>query len=54
MSSVFPKVAVLLAAYNGMAWIEAQLDSILKQANVCVSVFISVDTSSDGTGSVVC
>ncbi|OUM07349.1 glycosyl transferase [Pseudomonas syringae] len=49
MSSVFPKVAVLLAAYNGMAWIEAQLDSILKQANVCVSVFISVDTSTDGT-----
>ncbi|WP_122448553.1 glycosyltransferase family 2 protein [Pseudomonas viridiflava] len=49
MSSVFPKVAVLLAAYNGMAWIEAQLDSILKQTNVCVSVFISVDTSSDGT-----
>lgn len=49
MSSVFPKVAVLLAAYNGMAWIEAQLDSILKQTNVCASVFISVDTSTDGT-----
>lgn len=49
MSSVFPRVAVLLAAYNGMAWIEAQLDSILKQTNVCVSVFISVDTSTDGT-----
>ncbi|KPB74950.1 glycosyltransferase family 2 protein [Pseudomonas cannabina] len=49
MSSVFPKVAVLLAAYNGMAWIEAQLDSLLKQTNVCVSVFISVDTSTDGT-----
>jgi len=49
MSSAFPKVAVLLAAYNGMAWIEAQLDSILKQKNVCVSVFISVDTSTDGT-----
>lgn len=40
---------MLLAAYNGMAWIEAQLDSILKQTNVCVSVFISVDTSTDGT-----
>ncbi|KAA8695669.1 Lipopolysaccharide biosynthesis protein [Pseudomonas caricapapayae] len=49
MSSAFPKVAVLLAAYNGMAWIEAQLDSILKQTNVCVSVFISVDISTDGT-----
>lgn len=40
---------MLLAAYNGMAWIEAQLDSILKQTNFCVSVFISVDTSTDGT-----
>lgn len=40
---------MLLAAYNGMAWIEAQLDSILTQTNVCVSVFISVDTSTDGT-----
>ncbi|AHG42567.1 glycosyl transferase [Pseudomonas syringae CC1557] len=49
MASVFPRVAVLLAAYNGMAWIEAQLESLLKQTNVCVSVFISVDTSSDGT-----
>jgi rhamnosyltransferase len=49
MSTELPKVAVLLAAYNGMAWIEQQLDSILKQANVRVSVFISVDPSTDGT-----
>lgn len=49
MSTEFPKVAVLLAAYNGMAWIEEQLDSIVKQANVRVSVFISVDPSTDGT-----
>ncbi|WP_122585295.1 glycosyltransferase [Pseudomonas viridiflava] len=49
MSSVFPKVAVLLAAYNGMKWIEEQLDSILNQINVRVTVFISVDPSTDGT-----
>ncbi|KOP54963.1 glycosyl transferase [Pseudomonas coronafaciens pv. porri] len=49
MSSVTPKVAVLLAAYNGRSWIEAQLESILMQTHVCVSVFISVDTSTDGT-----
>ncbi|MFK3798187.1 glycosyltransferase [Pseudomonas sp. NPDC088444] len=49
MSSDFPKVAVLLAAYNGMAWIEEQLASILAQTGVNVDVYISVDPSSDGT-----
>jgi rhamnosyltransferase len=44
-----PKVAVLLAAFNGTSWIEKQLDSILAQARVDVSVFISVDPSTDGT-----
>ncbi|MEG5265971.1 glycosyltransferase [Pseudomonas sp. JDS28PS106] len=44
-----PRVAVLLAAFNGVLWIEEQLDSILTQTNVDVSVFISVDTSSDWT-----
>jgi rhamnosyltransferase len=44
-----PKVAVLLAAFNGISWIEEQLDSILAQIRVDVSVFISVDPSSDGT-----
>jgi rhamnosyltransferase len=45
----YPRIAVLLAAYNGMQWIEQQLDSILAQSHVDVSVFISIDTSSDGT-----
>lgn len=44
-----PKVAVLLAAYNGMEWIEEQIDSIFAQKNVDVTLFISVDLSSDGT-----
>ncbi len=44
-----PYVAVLLAAYNGMCWIEAQLSSILAQQGVNVCVFISVDPSSDET-----
>lgn len=43
------KVAVLLAAYNGCNWIEAQLASILAQTHVDVDVYISVDPSSDGT-----
>ncbi|VVN34867.1 glycosyltransferase [Pseudomonas fluorescens] len=44
-----PKVAVLLAAYNGMQWIEEQLTSILGQSAVDVTVYISVDPSTDGT-----
>jgi rhamnosyltransferase len=44
-----PKVAVCLAAFNGMKWIEEQLDSILVQSSVDLTVFVSVDQSSDGT-----
>lgn len=44
-----PYVAVLLAAYNGIAWIEEQLASIQRQTGVRVSIFISVDSSTDGT-----
>jgi len=45
------KVAVLLAAYNGMQWIEEQLCSILSQEDVDVSIHISVGPSNDGTES---
>ncbi|MEH6452515.1 MULTISPECIES: glycosyltransferase [Pseudomonas] len=44
-----PKVAVLLAAYNGMRWIEEQLNTILYQTDVKLTVFISIDPSTDGT-----
>ena len=44
-----PKVAVLLAGYNGMQWIEEQLSSILGQSAVDVTVHISIDPSTDGT-----
>jgi rhamnosyltransferase len=44
-----PRFAVLLAAYNGVSWLEAQIESILSQRNVCVTIFVSVDQSSDGT-----
>lgn len=49
MSALPPRVAVLLAAYNGMAWIEQQVGSILAQTRVAVSIYISIDPSSDGT-----
>ena len=44
-----PRIAVLLAAYNGMQWIEEQLSSILLQEGVDLTVYISVDPSTDGT-----
>ena len=46
MSST-PRIAVLLAAYQGMKWIEQQVDSILTQEAVQLSLFISVDAGSD-------
>lgn len=45
-----PKIAVLLAAFNGMQWIEEQLNSIQSQIGVTVHIFISDDSSTDGTG----
>lgn len=44
-----PCIAVCLAAYNGMAYIAAQIESILLQKNVDTQIFISVDRSIDGT-----
>ena len=44
-----PSIAVLLAAYNGMEWIEDQISSILSQKNTSIEVFISVDLSDDKT-----
>lgn len=44
-----PKVAVLLAAFNGLQWLENQVMSILAQKNVDVTLFVSVDVSTDGT-----
>jgi len=42
-------IAILLAAYNGKEWLKEQLESILDQKDVHFHIFISVDTSSDGT-----
>ncbi|PYC22939.1 glycosyl transferase [Pseudomonas mosselii] len=44
-----PRCLVLLAAYNGRAFIEEQVRSILDQRDVSVSLLISVDRSNDGT-----
>jgi len=44
-----PKIAVLLAAYNGEKYIEQQIASILSQECVHVDIFISLDKSTDKT-----
>jgi rhamnosyltransferase len=46
-----PKIAILLAAYNGTQWIEEQVTSIIEQKDVDVTLFISVDLSTDDTHS---
>ncbi|MBO9577374.1 MAG: glycosyltransferase [Microbacteriaceae bacterium] len=48
MSEV-PRIAVLLATYDGAAYLDEQLDSILRQTGVAVRILVSDDGSSDGT-----
>lgn len=48
-SCTLPKVEVLLASYQGLPWIDDQIDSILQQQNVNVELTISDDLSDDGT-----
>jgi rhamnosyltransferase len=44
-----PRVAVLMATFNGERWLQPQVDSILAQRNVNVTLYVSDDQSSDGT-----
>lgn len=44
-----PRVTVLMATYNGRRWIDEQVDSILRQRGVAVTLVVSDDGSSDGT-----
>ena len=45
----FPTVAVLLPIFNGEAYLEKQLQSILNQKNVRFKVYIRDDASTDAT-----
>jgi rhamnosyltransferase len=47
--SCLPSVAVCLAAFNGKRWLPEQLNSILMQTGVILTIFVSVDCSTDGT-----
>lgn len=44
-----PKVAVLLAAYNGEKHIKEQIYSVLTQVEVNIFIYISIDKSTDRT-----
>lgn len=44
-----PRIAVLLAVFNGVKWLPEQLHSILNQVRVDVTIFVSVDSSADGS-----
>jgi len=48
-----PKIAILLAAYNGVEFLDEQFRSILNQQNVDVSIIVSIDLSTDKTKSLV-
>ncbi len=48
-TKVIPRVAVLLATFNGMSYLEEQIASIFAQIGFDLTVFISDDMSTDGS-----
>lgn len=44
-----PKIAVLLAAFNGEKYIKQQIESILNQYGIIIDIYISIDQSTDKT-----
>ena len=42
-----PRMAICLAVYNGSEWIAEQVNTILGQEGVVLTVFVSVDASTD-------
>jgi rhamnosyltransferase len=49
-----PRVAVLLATFNGINYLANQLDSIWKQVSCVVDLWVSDDQSTDGTWEWLC
>ena len=49
LPEIKPRVAVLMASYNGMNFISEQIQSIQKQSNINLDLIISVDKSPDDT-----
>jgi glycosyltransferase involved in cell wall biosynthesis len=49
MNNQLPHVVVLLSSYNGEAYIQEQIDSILDQNDVRITIYVRDDGSTDGT-----
>jgi rhamnosyltransferase len=49
MTEVLPKFCILLTSYNGMKYIDEQINSILNQKKIILDIHISDDISDDGT-----
>lgn len=47
-----PKIAILMATYNGARWLSEQLDSIFAQPDCSIRIFANDDGSSDETLSI--
>ena len=48
-----PKIAVLLASYNGEAFVKEQIESIINQSQVSLCIYVSDDGSHDDTISII-
>ena len=44
-----PRILVLLASFDGVRWVQEQVDSVLAQRDVVVHLMVRDDVSSDGT-----
>ncbi|MBW4964147.1 glycosyltransferase [Sulfitobacter sp. CW3] len=49
MPKSLPRIAILMASYNGEEWIAEQIQSILRCSNVVTHIFLSDDGSTDNT-----
>lgn len=47
--NIKPRIAILMATYNGLNWLPEQIDSIFNQVDVDVTLYVSDDSSTDGS-----
>ena len=48
----FPLVSIVMATYNGERFLEAQMDSVLKQSYPSIEIIVVDDGSTDGTAAI--
>jgi len=52
MTNTRPNVGIIMTTYNGQDHLDAQLDSLLEQVDVQLSIYVFDDRSNDGTPSI--